>query len=45
MLNKSQKRYLVRLKQQLCNLERTGNSNTPEWWSIAESIDALENNL
>jgi len=44
-INSSQKSYLVSLKKELSNLELLGKSNSPQWWSIVESIDAIENNL
>jgi len=37
--------YLTYLKKELKNLEIQGKSNSAEWWSVAESIDAIENNL
>ncbi len=44
-ITSTQKSYLVTLKKELKNLELLGKSNSTEWWSIAESIDAIENNL
>ena len=44
-INSSQKSYLVSLKKELRNLELLGKSNSHQWWSIVESIDAIENNL
>ena len=44
-INSSQKSYLVSLKKELRNLELLGKSNSIEWWSTVESIDAIENNL
>jgi hypothetical protein len=41
----TQKSYLVSLKKELRNLEILGKSNSTEWWSIVESIDAVENNF
>ncbi len=41
----TQKSYLVSLKKELKNLEILGKSNSTEWWSIVESIDAVENNF
>ena len=41
----SQKSYLATLKKELKNLELLGKSDSSEWWSIAESIDAIENNI
>jgi len=44
-ITSTQKSYLVTLNKELKNLEHLGKSNSSEWWSIAESIDAIENNL
>ena len=44
-ITSSQKSYLATLNKELKNLEHLGKSNSIEWWSIAESIDAIENNL
>ena len=44
-INSTQKSYLVTLNRELKNLELLGKSNSPEWWSTVESIDAIENNL
>ena len=44
-ITSTQKSYLVSLNKQLKNLEHLGKANSNEWWSIAESIDAIENNL
>ncbi len=44
-ITSTQKSYLVSLKKELKNLEILGKSNSTEWWSIAESIDAIENNI
>lgn len=44
-ITSTQKSYLVSLNKQLKNLEHLGKSNSTEWWSISESIDAIENNL
>jgi hypothetical protein len=44
-ITSTQKTYLVSLKKELKNLEHLGKANSNEWWSIAESIDAIENNL
>lgn len=44
-ITSTQKSYLVSLKKELKNLEILGKSNSTEWWSITESIDAIENNL
>ena len=44
-INSTQKSYLVILKRELKNLELLGKSNSPEWWSTIESIDAIEKNL
>lgn len=44
-LNRTQASYLIALKQELKNLEQLGKGNSNKWWSIAESIDAIEQNL
>ena len=44
-LTPSQQSYLSKLRKQLITLEHLGKSGSPEWWSIAESIDELEHNL
>ena len=44
-INSTQKSYLVILKRELKNLELLGKSNSTEWWSTIESIDAIEKNL
>ena len=45
ILTEYQKAYLAELRQGLSNLDSLGKSGTAEWWSIAESIDSIENNL
>ena len=44
-INLTQKRYLLILKKELKQLEDLGKANSNEWWSIAESISEIENNL
>ena len=44
-LNRTQAMYLNDLKQELKNLEQLGKSNSMQWWSIVESITAIEQNL
>ena len=44
-ITSTQKSYLVTLKKELKNLELLGKSNSLEWWSTIESIDAIEKNL
>jgi len=44
-INSTQKKYLLILKKELKQLEDLGKANSNEWWSIAESIGEIENNL
>ena len=36
---------LTILENELKNLEANGMTNTTQWWEVAESIDAIKNNL
>ena len=40
-----QQSYLSKLRKQLITLEHLGKSGSSEWWSIAESITELEQNI